>query len=66
MKPISGGQQQKKNGTGTGTATGLGEDPKVWATFKEIIESADKRRYQWAKLNQNKFIEEAKKVRETQ
>jgi len=37
------------------------EDPKLWSAYKEIVEGADGRRYQWAKLNREKFYEEAKK-----
>ncbi len=38
------------------------EDPGIWSEYKELVESADGRRYQWAKLNKVKFYEEAKKV----
>ena len=37
-------------------------DPKIWSKYKDIVETADGRKYQWAKLNRAKFQEEAKKV----
>ena len=37
-------------------------DPKIWSKYKEIIEGAEKQKYQWAKLNKQKFYEEARKV----
>ena len=37
-------------------------DPPLWSKYKEIVEKADNRKYQWAKLNRAKFFEEAKKV----
>ena len=40
-----------------------GSDPKIWATYRDIVETADGRHYQWAKLNRAKFYEESKRVR---
>ena len=37
-------------------------DPRVWASYKKIVETADRHKYQWAKLSKSKFMEEAKKV----
>ena len=38
------------------------QDSQIWQSFKDIVERADQRKYQWAKLNRNKFITEARKV----
>jgi L-fucose mutarotase/ribose pyranase (RbsD/FucU family) len=38
------------------------KDPKIWSVYKKIIESGDGQKYQWAKLNRQKFYDEAKKV----
>ncbi len=40
-------------------------DPKTWSKYKDIVEGADNKKYQWAKLNRAKFFEEAKKVKIT-
>ena len=43
-----------------------GSDPKIWATYRDIVETADGRHYQWAKLNRAKFYEESKRVRKAE
>ena len=37
-------------------------DPKIWTRYRDIVETADGRHYQWAKLNRAKFYEESKRV----
>ena len=61
MKPPA---ATSKNGTIHHGPAAVQGDPDVWASFKHIIESEDGRKYQWAKLNQKRFIDEAKKVTE--
>ncbi len=39
------------------------KDPHLWPKYKDIIEKAEGRQFQWAKLSRNDFYEEAKKVR---
>ncbi len=38
------------------------KDAAIWSTYKQIVETADQRKYQWAKLSKPKFVEQAKKA----